>query len=88
MIYAQFYQGRYASTAVCGYGWVGVGAVFQSAGGTPGVFTVGTLYTVTAVTPDPAGNPNVPASYPGDTVTLTTLGTIPASSLANGYRVS
>lgn len=85
MIFAQYFQGAYVVGAVLGYGWVDVGQVFISlAGSTWGV--VGTQYTVTAVTPDPAGNPGVPASYPNDTVTLNGgVGTIPASSLASAY---
>ena len=77
-MYAQYYQGPYAAEAVLGYGPLAVGMVF----------TAGTPYTVTAVAIDPHGNSAVAGSYPGDTVTLTTLGILPASALANSYRIS
>ena len=87
-MYAQYYQGPYAAEAVLGYGPLAVGMVFTAGGGNPGVFTAGTPYTVTAVAIDPHGNSAVAGSYPGDTVTLTTLGMLPASALANAYRIS
>jgi len=51
--------------------------------------TIGTTYSVTAVIPDPAANPNVPGASPGDQVTLSDgVGTIAASQLSQFYRVS
>ena len=46
-----------------------------------------TVYTVTAVTPDPFGNPSSGAA-PGDTVTFSTIGTINASNMNQFSRVS
>jgi hypothetical protein len=87
-IFAYLWIGPYLTDAVQGYTWLNVGSVLQAlAGSSWGV--AGTQYTITAVTPDPHGNANVPASYPGDSVTLSGgIGVVFASTLVNSYLIS
>jgi hypothetical protein len=90
-LYAFYYQGPYQAGSVLTPGAVCVGMVFTPlpTGSTSVPWGVlGSDYTVTAVAPDPHGNPSALASYPGDQVTLSGgVGTVSASTLASAYRV-
>jgi len=101
VIYAQYFQG--GGGGVLGFGPVAVGMVFtpRSNGKFKGVApfgVIGTPYSVTGLIPDPTGNPNVVAEYPGDQITLTgavdatwwpnATATVSSDWLENAYRIS
>lgn len=52
------------------------------------VGVVGSSYTVSALIADPARNPNVAGSCPGDQVTLSTIGTISTAQLVQFYSAT
>jgi len=103
-MYAQYFQG--AGGGALGYGPVAVGMRFTPRSdsihrGVPPFGVQGNVYVVTALIPDPSGNPNVPGEYDNDQITLS--GTVDTSTpsqwpnatatvstewLMNAYRIS